>query len=103
MTDQEINKALALAIGYKPENVREHWNFISVLNKYGPHSSGLGWYVFDYRDYQTIGPIAERYDAFPGRWYGLGKKIGWVSAWCDARYEFPQLAIAMAVINRKKS
>lgn len=65
MTDLEINKALALAIGHPEWAVRlyGHSNVIVC-------TTGLGewpevWKLFDYRDPTVIWPIAERYNAFP--------------------------------------
>ena len=80
MNDLEISKALALAIGW----------------------TGGAWKMFDYRDWNVIGPIAERFDAFPKK---LASMEGW---WADvfgkdARFaDTPQKAIALAVIGAKK-
>ena len=76
MTNQEIDIALALAIGYAPDRVRKRWptgfeRFVQVLNDYdrgdGPMQYG-GWQRFDHTDPAVIWPIAEMFDAFPSRW-----------------------------------
>lgn len=66
MTDAQISKALALAIGYRPEHVKGTEKHCAV---YRTHSRLMnpyeGLYVFDYRDPAVIWPIAERFDCFP--------------------------------------
>ena len=94
MNDLEISKALALAIGYKDTNLADN-NFVL----YVWHGS---WRKFDYRDWNVIGPIAERFDAFPKK---LASMEGW---WADVFgkdawfADTPQKAIALAVIGAKK-
>jgi hypothetical protein len=96
MTDIEIDKALALAIGYKLFDVKFHDDMWAVLVYKG------SWRVFSHRDWNVIGPIAEKYNAFPiedafGRWFsGIGTQGKNVSA------DTPQKAIALAVIGAKK-
>jgi len=96
MTDLEINKALALAIGWDKNLIDvEVWGeepWIEIWDK-----PARTWRVFDYRDWAVIGPIAERYNAFPWRTVD-----GWVSV-LDYRFEnTPQRAIALAVIEARK-
>jgi len=87
MTDLEISKALALAIGWKKDDIAMFSNEMEVW-------SG-GWRTFDYRDWNVIGPIAERYDCFPTKMNG-----GW---YCLDEYaDTPQKAIALYVIGAKK-
>jgi hypothetical protein len=68
MTDLEISKALALAIGWERvetctslfadnEDVTEVW----VRQK----QYGSIWRIFDYREWSVIGPIADHYRMFP--------------------------------------
>ena len=104
MTDLEISKALALAIGW-PESSMQ----VSALNNLyllvaDPASR---FRAFDYRDWNVISPIAERYDCFPkylnyvtayAKWCAQ-KKIGEGMRWMA---ETPQKAIALAVIGAKK-
>jgi hypothetical protein len=91
MIDIEINKALALAIGW------EHIG-LSALKEDAVCVRDVDgwWHTFDYRDWNVIGPIAEKYNCFP-------KHIN--SMWEIAHYgeiyraDTPQRAIAMAVIQ----
>ena len=97
MTDIEISKSLALAIGWP-----EYLMFVAGGKlRCGRNYKGWSWQVFDYRDWNIIGPIAERYDCFPyrnrlGQWVSTTAS-GWWSA--DA----PQEAIALAVIAGAKT
>ena len=107
MTDLEISKALALAIGWKDHDIDPDVITIRDAYKSEPElhcwdkSVGL-WRIFNYRDWNVIGPIAAKYDAFPCRVYN-----GWRSMagadWTQAK-DAPtaQLAIALAVIGAKK-
>jgi len=93
MTDLEINKALAMAIGWKrmlpnPEadGLKQCWVW-----------TGRKWRLFDHNDWNVIGPIAERYDCFPKK-ASFG---GWVNN-LYVHTTTPQRAIALAVIGAKK-
>ena len=96
MTDIEIDKALALAIGYKINDVKFDMWAVVVYNG--------SWRVFSHRDWNVIGPIAERYDCFPLRlrgraWEAISRgkyKLGFFNA------DTPQRAIALAVIGATK-
>ena len=105
MTDLEISKTLALAIGWKPEQIRipvapRDGMKMEIAANYGDY-----WRVFDYRDWNVIGPIAERYDCFPKKnpFTGL-----WVAVYCDGEILIeriagtPQKAIALAFIGELK-
>lgn len=108
MTDIEIDKALALAIGWKEDAVAFHDDMWTVVVHAEPNRSWpFGWRVFSHRDWTVIGPIAARYNAFPvlfdgdPKWYSnvwinSTKKLK--EAWADT----PQKAIALAVIGAKK-
>ena len=100
MTDLEISRALALAIG---------WNLRNVILKdlYGTRLAqcwcftGVQWVEFDYRDWNVIGPIAEKFNAFPSKWNTDSEKVWY--AWdmvnrSTHAADTPQRAIAMAVI-----
>lgn len=96
MTDFEISKALALAIGW-PENR------MSAPPKCEIYLSAVfgGWTRFSHTDPAVIWPIAERYNLFP---YALrtGFKLnGKWNAWSgrDNIHESPAKAVAMAVIH----
>jgi hypothetical protein len=93
MTDLEISKALALAIGWKPEQVLHNLtlNKMEILNE---DDGVIEWFkTFDYRDWSVVGPIAERYDVFPYRTYQLNWAVE--SSFADT----PQKAIALAAIG----
>jgi hypothetical protein len=99
MTDLEISKALALAIGWKSTQMFCMGQHFYVVPS-GRHR------LFDYRDWNVIGPIAERYNCFPSRnglanlWWPpqvvVGKHIG------HMMHDTPQKAIALAVIEGAK-
>jgi hypothetical protein len=101
MTDLEISKKLALAIGWDEGaitcysvsgNVYVHY----VKNCNGNAVRGQG-YLFDYRDWNVVGPIAEWYDCFP--WNAA---CGWISRTDVVSADTPQKAIALAVIQEAK-
>jgi len=58
--DIEINKALAMAIGWTAERM-----MIGSSGLWLDRGIGHGGDKFDYRDPAVIWPIAERYNAFP--------------------------------------
>lgn len=61
MTDEEISRRLALALGW-PESSFYKWHSDSRL----VIEDANGWRrFFDYRDPAVIWPIAERFNAFP--------------------------------------
>ena len=91
MTEIEISKALALAIGWKrmlpnPEadGLKQCWVW-----------TGHSWRIFDYRDWNVIGPIAARYRMFPQPYMSKWN----VRGWSDTIADTPQKAIALAVIG----
>lgn len=98
MTDLEISKALALAIGW------EEWQI--EVTPFDVKCLIGNWCtrVFDYRDWNVIGPIAERYKCFPYSWYHNAGVSCWrsVTEVSGANADTPQKAIAMAVIGASK-
>jgi hypothetical protein len=94
-TDQEINHALALAIGYLPEHVEAESGrvWVPLTDRHGTFPC-----QFDYKDWHTIGPIAAKYDCFPYKYLDT-------DLWVTPLYEgdpctdTPQKAIALAVIQ----
>lgn len=101
MSDIEINKALALAIGWKPEQIIEYegQSYIGLPVVF----NGPGIKLFDYRFTSVIWPIAERYNAFPkksdcGLWRVFIKDKGWGS---QTIADTAAKAVALAVIGRK--
>ena len=102
MTDLEISKALALAIGWKDVQVmfekRSYGTFCLVDVIGAPFAN---WKRFDYRDWNVIGPIAERYECFPQVVGDDSVGKAWRCDWADEAYT-PQKAIALAVIGAAK-
>lgn len=106
MTDQEINRRLALAIGWTSDRMRYYKGDSRLFLKARMFSEDWDFYVwrpFDYREWNVAAPIAERYDCFPqktdcGDWIGF---VPWsrVDTWSDT----PQKAIALAVIAAHKA
>ena len=70
MTNQEINRRLALAIGYSTNRVRISYSRVQVFNGVdcpdGPIDC-FGWQRFDHTDPAVIWRIAERFCLFPKR------------------------------------
>jgi len=122
MTDFEINKLLALAIGWKPNDICLYCNQIDV---WFVKEWEADWKRFDYRDWATIGPIAEKYGMFPspmsGGDYNKAKRQGYTdiekweviycdysvgginnAKWCRVEDTCAKRAIALAVIERNK-
>lgn len=103
MTDLEISRALARAIGWKDS--RHDPDVVTVIPMCGGGYVSVrfnGWWTdFDYRDWGVIGPIAEKYKSFP-------KNVGisWISWFNQCSYctvaDTPQKAIALAVIEGAK-
>ena len=98
MTDLEISKQLALAIGWDAYIEGDDCYVVDHVKQYDRE--------FDYRDWNVIGPIAEQYDAFPdfcdcgATWWVAGCKRNGTNAGQGA--DTPQKAIAMAVIQGAK-
>lgn len=94
MNDLEISKALALAIGWRKDqlspsdnnpNMKQCWVWFWYK-----------WKVFDYRDPAVIWPIAVKYDMFPSR----ARSGVWSSDMWYTEAETPEKAVALAVIRR---
>lgn len=108
-TDLEISKALALAIGWTEEQLRLTHAFGVQVCTDAPvacYTSLPWWRGFDYRDWNVIGPIAEKFDCFPYK----NSAHNWVTTlggrgrapWPFVAGDTPQEAIALAVIGAKK-
>ena len=96
MTDLEISKALALAIGWKPEQLQDRKKYMLAPRSIDAMDF---WHRFDYRDWSVIGPIAERYNCFPVK--DMYRR--WVAGVYPYTYtDTPQKAIALAVIHGEK-
>jgi len=118
MTDLEIDKALALAIGWTVTRIDENgcigpdvaigWPIRTVLAY--PDTTGCwvwtdgNWRVFSHLDWNVIGPIAERYDCFPFQIRSKADFGKWnvISGENDIMAASPQRAIALAVIGSVK-
>lgn len=103
MTDTEIDKRLALAIGYRPKDVRQTLGRMVIVNRPSEVKSEF-WAPFDHTEWGTISPIAERFDLFPRKTF----RGVWLT-WCDRAPDFvpmriegttPQRAIALAAIAK---
>ena len=91
-SDLEIDRALALAIGWRKtcESTKTFW----VVEDSGNRR------VFDHRDWNVIGPIAEKYNMFPYRLRITEGRGYWnVFTYKDNVADTPQKAIALAVIG----
>jgi len=104
MTDIEISRQLALAIGYLPEHVKVDRGFVWVSRSFVT-SSGITWetwQIFTHDDPSVIWPIAERFDCFPIR----GGEDGlWVSSVNYSNFQHSDSAakaVALAVISRSE-
>lgn len=62
MTDTEIDRRLALAIGYRPEDVM----VVRATGQIVVDYYGI-WSLFSHLRWDVVGPIAERFDLFPVR------------------------------------
>lgn len=93
MTDAEISRRLALAIGWK--HVKESPAWIRALVS----ETGNMWRAFDYRDPAVIWPIAERFNAFPvaSDWGGWVAYYDCTKIKCAA--ETAAKAVALVVIK----
>ena len=70
MTNQEINRRLAFAIGYPPNRVRISDDRVQVFNGFDCPDGPIdwsGWQRFDHTDPAVIWRIAERFCLFPKR------------------------------------
>ena len=111
MTKNEIDRHLALAIGYPADRVRNLHGFVQVFNGFSyNHADGPisynGWQRFDHTLPDVIWPIAERFNSFPRRQYNACEFIGWHCwAMCQGygKHSNPATASALAVIAYVKS
>ena len=94
MTDLEISKALALAIGWQESDFSTipGTEVVTCLNG----CKFVGY--FDYRDWSVIGPIAERFDCFPRKRAAIWRTAH-VVGYGHSESDTPQKAIALAVIG----
>lgn len=96
MTNTEISRRLALAIGYAPHNVRVDDDGVVWVHR--ADEFGWCWMPFDHRDERTIFRIAARYRMFPTWWSGA-KKYGIAKHSVCVLHTCPATCIALAVIE----
>lgn len=98
MTQTEISRRLALAIGYRPQDVIVSGEDVLVRRDFDFEGERVtyGWRLFDHTDRAVIYPIAEHFKMFPQ----------WVcNEWrCDVQRDrvisaCPATCIAVAVIE----
>ena len=101
LTDLEINKRLALAIGWKQHQIQDAAfnGSILICVEVATLSSDAWWCRFDYRDPAVIWPIAERYNCFP-----LKSGAGWWASTetASSTEHTAAKAVALAVIGSAK-
>jgi hypothetical protein len=106
MTDLEISKALALAIGWRYVYTADGMCLVDTAdgrNRVWVNGAWLvGCRIFDYRDWNVIGSIAEKYDAFPVMSACHGDDWCIVTESVEVYADTPQKAIALAVIQGVK-
>lgn len=102
MNHVEIDRRLALAIGYAPDRIKHdiETNDVYVLNNWwrldGPQRCE-GLQRFDHTNPDVIWPIAERFDAFPYTLSRKSKKPVWNAfIRCDSRCEKQSACAATA-------
>lgn len=102
MTDQQISRSLALAIGWRVALIGTD----SDDKEYTIVRDGKQWRLFDFSDPAVIWPIAERYNRFP---YALRYRSGaFTGKWniltdgVDYSADSAAKAVALAVIGRGK-
>jgi hypothetical protein len=98
MTDAEISRRLALAIGWENVHVilRPAGAYVIVPGgEYGMRR------VFSYRDHAVIWPIAERFNCFPNQDYS-GNWFAWVGCFPQSCADTAAKAVALAVIKAKE-
>ena len=99
MNDLQINRALALAIGWRNQDVEMRWGHVYVFGGYRYVRAGHGaWRIFDHTDPGVIWPIAERYNCFPMR-YHTADWGACLSGFPVAHADTAAKAVALAVIR----
>ena len=96
MTDAEISRRLALAIGWKEKDFIDSDPVIIECEE--------GWWnEFDYRDPAVIWPIAERFDCFPlqseKEWAAVFRQDRHQVVWQAVFATTAAKAVALAVIK----
>jgi hypothetical protein len=100
ITDLEINKRLALKIGWKSEQINEVRDGVITITHGQPEYS-WPYREFSYCDTGVIRPIAERYNIWPTKimgGYSKGKWMAFGQEHCVTA-DTAAMAVAMAVIG----
>lgn len=106
MTDAEISRRLALAIGWTEKDDDPYIIQMGTVQNPEIHTyvwHCQEWVLFDYRDPAVIWPIAERFDFFPVQ-ANHYKGRGWIvlPGTIDDVQETAAKAVALAVIKAKE-
>jgi hypothetical protein len=104
MTDQEINFALALAIGYHSEDI---WPCVLGVEVWTNDRFGkvgtiqYKWQRFDHKDPFVFAAIGKKFDAFPMRWNADGEWVSFVGSVMvnSVLHQCAETATALAVIK----
>ena len=96
MNDLELNRKLALTIGWREDQIRIVGGELQVA--FCPEIPMFMWEEFDHADWSVVGPIAERFDCFPFLWTVNRGKPCWATSEGPTS-DTPQKAIALAVIQ----
>ncbi len=98
MTNLEIDRRLALAIGYAPWEIQVSSGVAIVRRTCGLY--GGGWYRFDHQAPDTIYPIAEKYKLMP-RWSTVANSWWFQVQLLSSRvwHTNPRTCIALAIIE----
>ena len=101
MTDTEISKALALAIGWPESDIDASNSAVHVCFEVATLEYPPTWRLFDYKIPDIIWPIAERYDCFPLRPFGKCGDAKWLSVTTGfaGQGDTAAKAVALAVIG----
>jgi len=95
MTDIEISKALALAIGWQAHDIEASGQRVYVCYEVATFTYPALWRVFDYRDPAVIWPISKACEGFPTK----GNDGLWSVSWFGPPADTPEKAVALAVIG----
>lgn len=98
MTDTEIDRRLALAIGYRPEDVM----VVRATGQIVVDYYGI-WSLFSHLRWDVVGPIAEKFDLFPvrltdGKWSRVVCGPAPAFLLTDIIESTPQRCIALAAL-----
>jgi len=103
MTPIEINRRLALAIGYAPEAVSSRKDGTVVnTDKDWLDRPVEYWSRFDHQDWHTIGPIMERYRVIPYWNHTFEDFAFWLKDFSIVKDDDLRTCAALAVIEARE-